>query len=479
MQELSKATTSGRYTKTVFTTVLAALCALTGVESKAEVAAYFNHAEDSAYREEYRPITRQGHNLEQIIVTEMEKAQHRLWVAVQELRLPSLAKVMAAKARAGVDVRLVLENQYNYSFEGLTWEEVSNGGDYSASRKMEYFTLIDKNRDHYLSRNELEDRAALYILKKAGVKIIDDTADGSKGTGLMHHKFVVIDDTRLVVTSANFTLSDVHGDLLKPETRGNANALLVMDDRKLNETFAEEFSILWGDGVGNKNDSKFGAQKPHRGAQQLRLRGGEDVTVQFAGSSKSLGFDESTSGLVARTVGSAQKSVDMALFVFSDQEIVNSLEENHRTKSLNVRALIEPSFAYRYYSQMLDMWGLEMLSPKCKTQTNNRPWRNPIRSAGVPRLAQGDFLHHKFAVLDDDTVVFGSFNWSDSANYGNDETLMVIRSPRVARAFKKEFDRVYSNSVLGAPSWLVKQAEKEVKRCSRGPGDDQVFPSVH
>ena len=45
---------------------------------------------------------------------------------------------------------------------------------------------------------------------------------------------------------------------------------------------------------------------------------------------------------------------------------------------------------------------------------------------GVPILPKGDLLHDKFAVIDNKTVITGSHNWSEAANHGNDETLIVI-----------------------------------------------------
>ncbi|NES06155.1 MAG: hypothetical protein F6K22_27125, partial [Okeania sp. SIO2F4] len=42
-----------------------------------------------------------------------------------------------------------------------------------------------------ISQDEINRRDALIILSNAGVPLIDDTADGSKGSGLMHHKFLV------------------------------------------------------------------------------------------------------------------------------------------------------------------------------------------------------------------------------------------------------------------------------------------------
>jgi phosphatidylserine/phosphatidylglycerophosphate/cardiolipin synthase-like enzyme len=60
---------------------------------------------------------------------------------------------------------------------------------------------------------------------------------------------------------------------------------------------------------------------------------------------------------------------------------------------------------------------------------------NPIQQQGIgtPRLAQGDKLHHKFDVIDNKTVITGSFNWSPSAAQTNDETLVVIHSPQLTK----------------------------------------------
>jgi phosphatidylserine/phosphatidylglycerophosphate/cardiolipin synthase-like enzyme len=62
---------------------------------------------------------------------------------------------------------------------------------------------IDANQDGALSEEELRDRDALTILAQANIPLIDDTADGSKGRCLMHHKFMVVDGRTVVTGSAN------------------------------------------------------------------------------------------------------------------------------------------------------------------------------------------------------------------------------------------------------------------------------------
>jgi hypothetical protein len=45
------------------------------------------------------------------------------------------------------------------------------------------------------------------------------------------------------------------------------------------------------------------------------------------------------------------------------------------------------------------------------------------------RAALLDHKPDKFAVIDNRTVITGSFNWSPSTAHTNDETLLVIHSP--------------------------------------------------
>jgi phosphatidylserine/phosphatidylglycerophosphate/cardiolipin synthase-like enzyme len=51
-------------------------------------------------------------------------------------------------------------------------------------------------------------------------------------------------------------------------------------------------------------------------------------------------------------------------------------------------------------------------------------------------------MHHKVFIIDEKTVIFGSFNFSDNADTANDENLLIVEDPTMAKAFKAEYDRV-------------------------------------
>lgn len=424
---------------------------------------YFNQSLTSSYTEPYRAQTRAGDDLEKLIAEAVASAESTVDIAVQEFRLPGIARRLADRARAGIKVRLIVEHLYNRPWSDYTAQELAKLPERERDRYSEFLQLADTNKDGKFSAEEIKQNDALVILKDAGIPVIDDTADGSKGSGLMHHKFAVIDGKTVIVTSANFTTSDIHGDFKTAASRDNANNLLKIASPKLAQIFTQEFNIMWGDGPGGKPDSKFGIKKPFRQVQKVRV-GNATVAVQFSPTSATLPWEQSVNSLINRTLAKAKKSVNLALFVFSAQRLSNTLELESR-RGVAVRALIDPNFIYRPYSEGLDMMGATFMQDCGGLEADNRPWKKPLTTVGVPLLPMGDRLHHKFGVIDGNTVLTGSHNWSEAANHGNDETLLAIDSPTVGAHFEREFDRLYKGAILGIPARIKQKIDAKQKEC--------------
>ena len=159
----------------------------------------------------------------------------------------------------------------------------------------------------------------------------------------------------------------------------------------------------------------------------------------------------------AKAIAGKKKNVDMALFFFSEEFLSTILEERQQN-NVQIRALIEPRFAYRDYSTALDMWGLQS-SQDCKTGKSSA-WKQTIKTMGIPNLVTGDMLHHKFAILDRQLVLTGSHNWSKAANHINDETLVAIQNETVAAHYQREFDRLYQDAIFGPTAKLVQATAK-------------------
>jgi phosphatidylserine/phosphatidylglycerophosphate/cardiolipin synthase-like enzyme len=280
----------------------------------------------------------------------------------------------------------------------------------------------------------------------------------------MHHKFMVIDGQKIITGSANYTLSSLHGDFDDLNSRGNVEDLSVIDSLELASLYTKEFELMWGDGPGGKTDSLFGLKKPDRPTQTVQV-GDAQVQVHFGPTSAGVPYEQTSGGMIGATLSQSQKSVDLAQFVFSDQELANLLGHLYQEREIQIRGIFHPSFASQRYSSTLDMWGLKLADDQCKIYSDIYPWQKKATQIGVPVMYSSDKLHHKFAVIDAETVITGSQNWSNAGNRGNDENTLIIKSVTVSAHFKREMERLLKGAIFGPGTSLRAQSEETLNRC--------------
>jgi len=407
----------------------------------------FNHNPNSRYRSPIDGQWRQGDDLEAFVLQGIAEAREEILVAVQELTLPRIAEALVERRRQGVRVRVVLENLYS-----TPWSEQHPAD------------LTARQRQRQAQLQALGATDALVVLRRGGIPVLDDTANGSAGSGLMHHKFVVIDNREVITGSTNFTSSCVPGDPDDPRTRGNVNHMLRLRSTELAGLFREEFERMWGDGPGGAPDSRFGLGKESGPIRWVRV-GDVPVGVLFAPHPSRA--EHHGLNLLDNLLAGARSQVDLALFVFSSQQLGNRVSDLH-DRGVDIRLLVDPGFSNRFFSEVLDLLGLELPDHRCLVQAENQPRPTPIDGVGTPRLAAGDKLHHKFAVLDNRRVITGSFNWSPSAAHKNDEAVLVIDSPLLAAHFRAEVDRMWKGAELGVTARLQRKRERLRQQCGSG-----------
>ena len=362
--------------------------------SPAGIRVAFNYQPSHHYRSPVSGQWRQGDDLEAMVLEAITGARQQILVAVQELSLPRVAQALVAAQGRGVQVRVVLENTYS-----TPWSE-QHPADLNPHQRLRQAQL-----------QALGQPDAVAVLRQGGVPLLDDTADGSSGSGLMHHKFLVADGQVVITGSANFSPSCIHGDADAPRTRGNVNHLLRFDSPELAALFTAEFARMWGDGPGGQLDSHFGVAKEEGGPQRVMVAG-TPVTVLFAPHPRR----DPNQGLLwlEQLLRDTQRRVDLSLFVFSAQNLANALADLQQ-RGGTIRLLADPGFANRAFSEVLDLVGVSLPDQRCQLEAGNRVWSRPLQGVGTPQLASGDKLHHKFAVIDRRRVITGSFNWSPSA----------------------------------------------------------------
>lgn len=409
---------------------------------------YFNHNQASSYKDPYRHFTRKGDNLEQQIVDAIVGAKSTVDIAVMEFRLTKVSEALKNAHNRGVRVRVIIDNKYNKTLAEYTNVEISRMNSHD---KQAYEQLKQYPAD------------ALAMLRQSGIEIKDDTSNGAtKGSGLMHHKFVVVDGKYTIISSGNLTGSDMHGDFGNFDSQGNANNLVVIPNNpELSRAFTNEFDYMW--------QGLFKSRKPKRNPVTIPAGDGT-ITINFSPSSRKDDIGLTSNGVIASYVQQAQKSVHVALFVYSAQNISDTLGSVHDKGVKDIKILIDPDFFRQSYSKAYDAMGVCPRPGKKNSRIKVKPWKNPITTVGFPNAPRGDrAVHSKMAVVDGVLVITGSHNWSDAGNYSNDETLIAIQNSLVAAHYEQEFNRLYETAQLGLKT--LSHAQK----CQEGNQTKEAF----
>ena len=81
-------------------------------------------------------------------------------------------------------------------------------------------------------------------------------------------------------------------------------------------------------------------------------------------------------------------------------------------------------------------------------EASSRSQIKPLLCAGLDVRQDGNpyVMHHKVFIFDEATVAMGSFNFSSRAANDNDENMLIIHNPDIARAYLEEFSRLWAEA---------------------------------
>ncbi|HEY74791.1 MAG TPA: phospholipase [Thermoflexia bacterium] len=234
-------------------------------------------------------------------------------------------------------------------------------------------------------------------LRQAGIPVV---ARPEEDRGLMHDKFVVVDGTWVWTGSWNLTENGTY--------RNDNNALLIASEL-LARDYATEFDELFSGlfGPSSPADTPYPVIEVEAGSEVARIE------VYFAPE------DGATEGIL-NVLSQARSHVRFLAYHFTNEHLADALIDLAR-RGIRVEGVIEARTAQDAYSQF-----------------------DRLRASGVEVLPDGNpyIMHHKVFIVDDQTVVTGSFNFTLSAEERNDENVLILHDTGIAAAYIEEFDRV-------------------------------------
>ena len=126
---------------------------------------------------------------------------------------------------------------------------------------------------------------------------------------------------------------------------------------------------------------------------------------------------------IIRLMENARRTADVCVFTITDDRLSTALLDAHR-RGVAFRVITDNDKAFDEGSDV-----------------------DRISRAGVPvRVDRTRFhMHHKFAVIDGQWLLSGSYNWTRGASRDNEENLIVTSEPRLLAAFKAAFERLWAD----------------------------------
>lgn len=97
-----------------------------------------------------------------------------------------------------------------------------------------------------------------------------------------------------------------------------------------------------------------------------------------------------------------------------------------------------------------------------------------IRLCELPRHT--NHMHHKFAIIDESTVLNGSFNWSNNASRSFENLTVIKDAPEIASSFIQEFEKIEKLDKKAIKSLQAANKCKE-KHCDGKVANLLVFQS--
>ena len=211
---------------------------------------------------------------------------------------------------------------------------------------------------------------------------------------LSHNKFCIFDNKIILTGSFNPTKSEID----------NNNNIMIIESENLVVNYESEFNELFNNNFG----------KGRKTANPIIYINNKRYENYFCP-------DDSCQEKVLEELEKAEENIYFMTFSFTDNKISRLLVDKKKA-NLDIKGVFESSRFNMQYEQYRYL------------QDNNiklAPDNKPVT------------MHHKVFIIDNRTVITGSYNPTQAANEKNDENILIIKDKAIAEKFLQEFNRLF------------------------------------
>lgn len=246
---------------------------------------------------------------------------------------------------------------------------------------------------------------------------------------LMHNKFFIFDNKKVLTGSANISSTDMSGF--------NSNAIILINSPQVAQIYEKEFEQMYF--------GKFHTSKSKIKDDRVLAMDKSVLSVYFSPKDKPI-----TTQIIP-LIDSAKKYIYMPVFLITHKELADSLLRASK-RGVDVKVIIDATNAHGSASK-----------------------HKYLRQNGI-KIKTENFAgkcHSKSIIIDDTYTIIGSMNFSKSGEGVNDENLIIIKNPEIAKFYKTFFQYLWKRI---PDKWLYKNARAEspdsIGSCSDGIDND-------
>lgn len=301
------------------------------------------------------------------LIQEINSAQNSIDFAIYGYtKIPALQKALESAQQRGVKVRFVYDSDKN------------NTNIYPDTN---YLSKILTNNQHDLSNS------------------------------LMHDKFFIFDNQRVLSGSANISSTDMSGF--------NSNVIVLINSPLLANVYSQEFEQMYS--------GKF-----HKSKLKIQTKNEDDRNIGVFFSPK----DRAITTQIIPLIDNAQKYIYMPAFLITHKGLSDSLI-NASKRGVAVKLILDATNTHGGASKikLLRQNGIQV-------KTENLAGK----------------LHSKSIIIDDQYTIIGSMNFSKSGEGVNDENLLIIKDKEITQFYKTFFQYLWKRI---PDKWLKYNARAE------------------
>lgn len=285
---------------------------------------------------------------------------------------------------------------------------------------------------------------------------------------IMHHKFAIIDQSlssaQLISGSANWSYSAA--------TRYDENTLFMKNNAEFMTAFQEEFDLLWHHSrdftceactVSSIIDTGYQKSEPHSLNTRFTSSNFNTSTTRYGETFSKVSGRNTVSDTLVEYINNAESNIKIASGHLRSWPITQALLNKQAEGNVNIEIYLDIQEYISFYTHELEQAERQVCLDEASTPSQEQAcydkgshYSYMLSEQGIDvrfksysyrwHYSYAKQMHHKYTLIDNKTLITGSYNFSDNAEHNSMENIMIIKrsdNPVAVDNFLANFESIW------------------------------------